>query len=166
MRQLAIECRYILILHELGTDRQAHRSNHWPGPSPERQAANGLAQVDRETIELPPSAARDKLRQPTTPAEIRQKLTPRYEFGKGMASTEAHTVRKLTDYRSGGDASMGLSAKWKAEFTMHTATSLLGRTTMEDYLAGRGPYVTVAMKQGARLAREVSHFSRVSRRRL
>ena len=59
--------------------------------------------------------------------------------------TPAHNVGIVTAYRPGGDASMGLSKKVEGPDLDAHDQPILGRTTVEDYQAGRGDYVTVAM---------------------
>jgi len=95
---------------------------------------------------LPPGA-RDKLRQRLTPDAIRQRLSPRYEFGEGMASTalDRHTVQEVTAYRPGATSDMGLDPRVEGGPLDAHGNRILGQTTMEDYHAGRGEYVTVAM---------------------
>ena len=62
---------------------------------------------------------------------------------------ELHDVGIVTAYRPGGDASMGLNAGIEgADLDAHD-TPILGRTTFEDYIAGRGDYVTVAMDKNS-----------------
>ena len=62
---------------------------------------------------------------------------------------ELHDVGIVTAYRPGGGASMGLNAGIEgADLDAHD-TPILGRTTVEDYIDGRGDYVTVAMDKNS-----------------
>ena len=62
---------------------------------------------------------------------------------------ELQDVGIVTAYRPGGGASMGLNAGIEgADLDAHD-TPILGRTTFEDYIDGRGDYVTVAMDKNS-----------------
>ena len=60
-----------------------------------------------------------------------------------------HDVGVVTAYRPGGDASMGLSRTMEGGNVDAHGEPILGRTTVEDYQAGNGDYVTVAMDKNS-----------------
>ena len=83
-----------------------------------------------------------------TPAEVRERLQPPTTPGYGYPATSmkpTHTVREVTSYRPGATREMGLSPKVEGGDVDAHGNKILGRSTMEDYQAGRGNYVTVAM---------------------
>jgi hypothetical protein len=57
----------------------------------------------------------------------------------------SHTVAEVTAYRPGATRAMGLSPTVEGGPDDAHGQRILGKTTMEDYAAGKGNYVTVAM---------------------
>jgi hypothetical protein len=79
---------------------------------------------------------------PNYPTKPTSRVAPEVIIPTGGPSS-THLVREVTAYRPGG-RSVGLSKIEGPDKDAHGAP-ILGRTTMEDYKAGRGHYVTVAM---------------------
>lgn len=78
---------------------------------------------------------------------------------------EEYPVSVVTAYRPGGDESMGLDSSIEGPDLDAHDTPILGKTTMEDYAAWRGDYVTVAMDKASRLQdrfMKSSHFPGVA----
>jgi hypothetical protein len=104
------------------------------------------ANTDREIYPFDPSEAKlvDEKDVPLSeridPAETRITDTP---------GAPGRPVAKVTAYRPGGGPSMGLSQGIEGGINDAHDTPILGRTTMEDYQAGRGGYVTVAMDKNS-----------------
>jgi hypothetical protein len=102
------------------------------GPITEEEAAARMKEVEKRKTEgaMPP----------TTSA-----ITPTREGNVAAIGTARHVVPEVTAYRPGGGAEHGLSASIEGGPNDAHGQRILGRTTMEDYQAGRGNYVTVAM---------------------
>ena len=78
-----------------------------------------------------------------------QEVTEEPEEPAASNYRELQDVGIVTAYRPGGGASMGLNAGIEgADLDAHD-TPILGRTTFEDYIDGRGDYVTVAMDKNS-----------------
>ena len=119
---------------------------------------------DKEAAELTKEIGywEDKIETEGMSAEQWRKQTgepdPSYESARWQEVTEEPSTsnyRELQDvgivtaYRPGGNASMGLNAGIEgADLDAHD-TPILGRTTFEDYIDGRGDYVTVAMDKNS-----------------
>lgn len=96
----------------------------------------------------PPKEVWDEKLKKMVPTPTTGAAAPTRTGNVATAGTQ-HTVREVTSYRPGGGASMGLSATVEGGPNDAHGQRILGRTTMEDYRAGRGNYVTVAMDKSS-----------------
>jgi hypothetical protein len=130
-----------------------------PGPPEAREPLSEEALIKREqeaAKQRTPAAAKPSAAIPQ-PGEsqiigggyVVPKTAPTGAQRQTYPAVDSHVVREVTAYRPGGGASMGLSAKVEGGPDDAHGQRILGRTTMEDYAAGRGDYVTVAMDKNS-----------------